>query len=120
MVLNQPIPPELAEGLVQEARRLAPDGVPTSRSGAAAAGKMWASFAGQYDTFLGVTPAEVPDRWRQVVASQFGERAIIYFKLQGLLLEEAAMGVLIQRLVAGPERRGDVNHGLGVPRLRTS
>jgi pyruvate,water dikinase len=34
------------------------------------------------------------------VASQFGEGAIIYFKLQGLLLEEAAMGVLIQRLVA--------------------
>ena len=46
-----------------------------------------------------MTPAEVPDRWRRVVASQFGEGAIIYFKLQGLLLEEAAMGVLIQRLV---------------------
>ena len=59
-----------------------------------------ASFAGQYETFLGVAPAEVPDRWRRVVASQFGEGAIIYFKLQGLLLEEAAMGVLIQRLVA--------------------
>ena len=59
-----------------------------------------ATFAGQYETFLGVAPEEVPERWRQVVASQFGERAMIYFKIQGLLLEEAAMGVLIQRLVA--------------------
>jgi pyruvate,water dikinase len=33
------------------------------------------------------------------VASQFAERALIYFKIQGLLLEEAAMGVLIQRVV---------------------
>ena len=47
-----------------------------------------------------MAPDEVPDYWRRVVASQFGEGAIIYFKLQGLLLEEAAMGVLIQRLVA--------------------
>jgi len=101
MVLAQPIPPELARALIQEARRLAPaeDHSLTVRSSGS-----WediaASFAGQYETFLGVAPAEVPERWRQVVASQFGEGAMIYFKLQGLLLEEAAMGVLIQRLVA--------------------
>jgi pyruvate,water dikinase len=101
LVLAQPIPPELAEALVQEARRLSPEGGHTltvrSSGGREDIG---ASFAGQYKTFLGVAPEEVPQRWRQVVASQFGEGAIIYFKLQGLLLEEAAMGVLIQRLVA--------------------
>jgi pyruvate,water dikinase len=101
LILAQPIPPELASALIQEARRLAPlgDHTLTVRSSGGQE-DIAASFAGQYETFLGVAPAEVPDRWRRVVASQFGEGAIIYFKLQGLLLEEAAMGVLIQRLVA--------------------
>ena len=58
-----------------------------------------ATFAGQYESFLGVAPEEVPEYWRQVVASQFGARALVYFKNQGLILEEAAMGVLIQRLI---------------------
>jgi pyruvate, water dikinase len=101
LVLAQPIPPELAQALVQEAQRLSPGGGHTLTVRSSGGREdMDASFAGQYKTFLGVAPAEVPQRWRQVVASQFGEGAIIYFKLQGLLLEEAAMGVLIQRLVA--------------------
>ncbi|MCK9375281.1 MAG: PEP-utilizing enzyme [Syntrophobacterales bacterium] len=100
LVLSQPLPPELAEALVMEARRLAPEGGHTLTVRSSGGREdIVASFAGQYETFLGVAPEEVPDRWRRVVASQFGERAIIYFKLQGLLLEEAAMGVLIQRLV---------------------
>ena len=100
LILAQPIPPELASALIQEAGRLAPAGDHTLTVRSSGGREdIAASFAGQYETFLGVTPAEVPDRWRRVVASQFGEGAIIYFKLQGLLLEEAAMGVLIQRLV---------------------
>ena len=100
LILAQPIPPELADGLIQEARRLAPAGDHTLTVRSSGGREdITASFAGQYETFLGVAPAEVPDHWRRVVASQFGEGAIIYFKLQGLLLEEAAMGVLIQRLV---------------------
>jgi pyruvate, water dikinase len=100
LILAQPIPPELSTALLQAAQRLAPEGdhALTVRSSGGRE-DITASFAGQYATFLGVAPAEVPDRWRRVVASQFGEGAIIYFKLQGLLLEEAAMGVLVQRLV---------------------
>ena len=100
LILAQPIPPELAAALIQEARRLAPAGDHTLTVRSSGGREdLAASFAGQYETFLGVAPEEVPDYWRRVVASQFGEGAIIYFKLQGLLLEEAAMGVLIQRLV---------------------
>ena len=100
LILAQPIPPELEQALLQAAGRLAPEGGQTLAVRSSGGREdMTASFAGQYKTFLGVAPAEVPDRWRRVVASQFGEAAIIYFKLQGLLLEEAAMGVLIQRLV---------------------
>lgn len=100
LILAQPIPPELEAALLTAAQSLAPEGG-HSLTVRSSGGRedVTASFAGQYKTFLGVAPAEVPDRWRRVVASQFGEGAIIYFKLQGLLLEEAAMGVLIQRLV---------------------
>ena len=100
MVLAQPIPGDLARVLVAEAQRLAAmpgQGLAVRSSGARE--DIAATFAGQYESFLGVAPEEVPQRWRQVVASQFGERALIYFKIQGLLLEEAAMGVLIQRLI---------------------
>jgi pyruvate,water dikinase len=100
LILAQPMPPELTGALLQAAQRLAPEGGHTLAVRSSGGREdSTASFAGQYKSFLGVTPAEVPDRWRRVVASQFGEGAIIYFKLQGLLLEEAAMGVLIQRLV---------------------
>jgi pyruvate,water dikinase len=100
LILAQPMPPELAGALLQAAQRLAPEGGHTLAVRSSGGREdITASFAGQYQSFLGVTPAEVPDRWRRVVASQFGEGAIIYFKLQGLLLEDAAMGVLIQRLV---------------------
>ncbi|MDP3182637.1 MAG: PEP/pyruvate-binding domain-containing protein [Desulfobaccales bacterium] len=120
MVLAQPVPEELAGALVAEARRLAgPEGRGLAVRSSGAREDIAATFAGQYESYLGVAPNEVPERWRQVVASQFGERALIYFKIQGLLLEEAAMGVLIQRLVearaAGvmfttdPES-GDSNH----------
>ncbi len=100
MVLSHPVPEELARALVAEAERLAPEpgqGLAVRSSGARE--DIEATFAGQYETFLGILPGEVPERWRQVVASQFSERALIYFKNQGLLLEDAAMGVLIQRLV---------------------
>ena len=100
LILAQPIPPELASALLTAAQRLAPEGGHTLAVRSSGGREdITASFAGHYKTFLGVAPAEVPDCWRRVVASQFGEAAIIYFKLQGLLLEEVAMGVLIQRLV---------------------
>jgi pyruvate,water dikinase len=101
MVLAQPIPEALQQGLLTESHRLAAAGPEAWLTVRSSGGRedLGATFAGQYESFLGVAPAEVPQRWRQVVASQFGERAMIYFKLQGLLPEEAAMGVLVQRLI---------------------
>ena len=100
MVVAQPIPAALQQGLLEESQRLAAG--PESRLAVRSSGgreDLGLTFAGQYDSFLGVAPEEAPRRWRQVVASQFGERALIYFKIQGLSVEEAAMGVLVQRLV---------------------
>ena len=100
LVLAQPLPAELAAALVAESRRLMDH--PGRRLAVRSSGTredIAATFAGQYETFLGVAPEEVPEYWRKVVASQFSARALVYFKNQGLILEEAAMGVLIQRLV---------------------
>src|SRR5208337_2034849 len=100
MVVAQPLPAALEQGLLEESQRLAAG--PESRLAVRSSGgreDLGLTFAGQYDSFLGVAPEEAPRRWRQVVASQFGERALLYFKIQGLQVEEAAMGVLVQRLV---------------------
>jgi pyruvate, water dikinase len=100
LVMAQPLPEELSRALVAEARRLSDGGrqVLIVRSSGGRE-DVSATFAGQYESFVAATPEEVPERWRQVVASQFGDRAIIYFHLQGLAPEEAAMAVLVQPLV---------------------
>lgn len=101
LVLAQPLPEELAAVLVAASRQLMDH--PGRRLAVRSSGAredIAATFAGQYETFLGVAPEEVPEYWRRVVASQFGALALAYFKNQGLILEEAAMGVLIQRLIA--------------------
>ena len=100
MVLAQPLPEELQQGLLTESGRLAE--ASGSRLAVRSSGgreDLGLCCAGQYESCLGVAPEEVPSCWRQVVASQFGERALICFKLEGLSLEDAAMGVLVQRLV---------------------
>ncbi|HEY9074622.1 MAG TPA: PEP/pyruvate-binding domain-containing protein, partial [Desulfobaccales bacterium] len=100
MILAQPLPEALQQDLLMESRRLAEaSGARLAVRSSGGREDLGLTFAGQYESFLGVAPEEVPSCWRQVVASQFGERAMIYFKLQGLSLEDAAMGVLIQRLV---------------------
>lgn len=100
LVLAQPLPEELNAALVAESRRLLDH--PGRRLAVRSSGAredIAATFAGQYESFLGALPEEVPEYWRKVVASQFGARALVYFQNQGLILEEAAMGVLIQRLI---------------------
>jgi pyruvate, water dikinase len=101
LIMAQPLPEELDRALVAEARRLSDGGrqVLIVRSSGGRE-DVTATFAGQYDSCLAAAPEETPERWRQVVASQFGDRAIIYFHLQGLQPEEAVMAVLVQPLIA--------------------
>jgi pyruvate,water dikinase len=100
MVLAQPVPEELAQTLKEEARRLAPD--PGQRLVVRSSGAqedVAATFAGLYASFLDVSPEEVPERWREVVASQFSARALAYYHDQGISPSDSAMSVLIQPLV---------------------
>ncbi len=54
-----------------------------------------ASHAGQYLTRLDVPYGDLPLAWREVVASAFHPDAVVYRYLRGLLLEQAAMAVLV-------------------------
>jgi pyruvate,water dikinase len=63
------------------------------------------SFAGQLDSFLRVPRAELASRVLDVVASAFGERALLYRRLHGLPLGEVRVAVLIQAMVDA-ERAG--------------
>lgn len=87
------------------------------------------SFAGQYSTFLNVHHEEILQKYREVIASLFTERAIFYFKTKGFQDYDMVMCVGIMEMVnakAGgvlytrdPNKDADdvlVNavHGLGI------
>ncbi len=57
------------------------------------------SFAGMYETLLGVRPEGVVDAYRQVLASLFSEDALRYRLYRGLQDDEPAMAVGVVALV---------------------
>lgn len=103
MIAQAPLPAELSEEIRAALERLAAgsggDGGLAVRSSA-----VWEdgefSFAGQYATFLNVSPAEVERRYREVVGSLFTPRALFYYRTKGFAEEEMAMAVGVMRMVA--------------------
>ncbi|MDE0555086.1 MAG: hypothetical protein OXI24_12760, partial [Candidatus Poribacteria bacterium] len=68
------------------------------RSSATAEDLAEASFAGQQDTFLNVTPEELLEALKACWASLWSERAIAYRETQGIAPEGLAMAVVIQEM----------------------
>ena len=68
------------------------------RSSATAEDLAEASFAGQQDTFLNVTPDELLDALKACWASLWSERAIAYRQAQGVADEGLAMAVVIEEM----------------------
>ena len=68
------------------------------RSSATAEDLAEASFAGQQDTFLNVTPDELLDALKACWASLWSERAIAYRQTQKIADEGLAMAVVIQEM----------------------
>ena len=68
------------------------------RSSATAEDLAEASFAGQQDTFLNVTPDELLDALKACWASLWSERAIVYRQTQDIADEGLAMAVVIQEM----------------------
>ena len=57
------------------------------------------SFAGQFDTLLGVAPGELEDAYRAVLASRFADRAVTYRLHGGFREVETPMAVLFMPLI---------------------
>jgi pyruvate,water dikinase len=57
------------------------------------------SFAGQYSTFLNVSGSSLLQRYKEVVASLFNQRALFYFKTKGLQEYDLVMSVAVLKMV---------------------
>lgn len=96
-----PIPPEIAEAIVQAYAAL-PGSSPAVavRSSATAEDLAKASFAGQQETYLNVSGVQaVLEATRKCWASLWTPRAIGYRARQGILPGEVALAVVVQLLV---------------------
>jgi len=96
-VLAAPLPGELAELLQRHLENLGTDRVAVRSS--ALQEDSYFSFAGQFETLLNVPSSQVKARYKEVVASQFTPRALVYCQTKGFSYQELAMGVLVMKMV---------------------
>ena len=100
LVLEAEVEAELADDITAAHRELGDDASVAVRSSACAEDSETASYAGQQETFLHVRGADkVLERVRDCWASFFSERALFYREKHGSL-EDLAMAVVVQRMVA--------------------
>jgi pyruvate, water dikinase len=57
------------------------------------------SFAGLHESVLNVPPEQVPEAYKQVLASLYSPEALAYRLRMGMIGEEAAMSVLCQEMI---------------------
>ena len=97
LILRAPVPDDLAAAITAEVERLAASHAGplrlAVRSSAVGEDALGASFAGQYRSELNVTPEDVLDTWREVVASKYGVTAMTYRHNRGIPDEDVAMCV---------------------------
>lgn len=92
---------ELPEAALAAITDLVDDGQPyVVRSSATAEDLPSASFAGQHDTVLDVSgPEEIAEAVRRCMASLFTDRAVSYRAVNDIAHSEAAMAVVVQRMI---------------------
>lgn len=102
------LPPELEENLRQAAARLSCNRVAVRSS--AVGEDTGLSFAGQFATLLNVPAADLPQHYKEVIASKFTPQAIFYWKFHGFSVEELPMAVGVLAMV--PARASGVAFSL--------
>jgi len=91
---------EAVEELLQGIQQLSPDGERLAvRSSAIDEDGVDHSFAGQLDTFLNVSAADVVSRVHEVHRSGFGDRVRAYRRERGLTRQTTPTAVIVQRMV---------------------
>lgn len=97
LIRAAPVPPEVATAITAAARRL--DGRFVAVRSSAVGEDEGFSFAGQFATLLNVSPAELVEHYKTVVASKFTPQAIFYWKYHGFSAQELPMAVGCLELV---------------------
>jgi len=100
-IVNSPFPTELEEKLVDAFKGLTSGwGSVAVRSSATLEDALEASFAGQYETYLGVrSDGEFLESVKKCFASLFTDRAVTYRMKMGLPQDSVRMAVIAQALV---------------------
>jgi pyruvate, water dikinase len=114
LLMQGDIPEEMGEHIERAARILAPaTGLLAVRSSATAEDS-FLSFAGQYDTLINVPFQDVLSGYKQIIASKYGYRAVVYRIRNGLSDYETPMAVLfmpmIESKVSGVVHTLDMEH----------
>jgi pyruvate,water dikinase len=103
LIKGAPIPEDLEDALEEQAERLTafhgPEVPLAIRSSAQGEDLPGRSCAGMYRTLLGATPDEILDAYREVVASKYEARAMIYRLNYGIRDDHVAMCVGCMPLV---------------------
>jgi pyruvate, water dikinase len=90
-VRQAPLPEDLELAILEAARVFGK--APISVRSSAVGEDTELSFAGQFATLLNVSPADIIQHYKEVVASKFTSRAIFYWKYKNFSLDELPMGV---------------------------
>lgn len=100
IILDAPVPPEIAEAIEAAYAGLGEDMAVAVRSSATAEDLPSASFAGQQDTYLNVVGAgPVVEAVRRCWASLWTDRAVSYRATRGIDPAAVALAVVVQRMV---------------------
>jgi len=104
MIEKTPIPESIVNKIVEAYEELArkcgkPDVLVAVRSSATAEDLPDASFAGQQDTFLNVSPEDLAEKVRACWSSLFTSRAISYREEKGFSHEEVLLSVGVMEMV---------------------
>jgi pyruvate,water dikinase len=102
MVTQAPLPDEILSAIREACLKLASggtDGFSLSVRSSAPSEDGHFSFAGQYASYLNVTPEAVADRYREVLASLFTPRALFYSLSRGFDDKDMVMAVGVMRMV---------------------
>ncbi len=97
LIIRAAVPPDLEEAIMDSYRHLeakAGEGVKVSmRSSALGEDLAGTSFAGQYRSQLNVSPEDLIEAYKEIVASKYSLQAIAYRLNRGILDEDVAMCV---------------------------
>jgi pyruvate, water dikinase len=90
-VIQAVLPEDLSQAITEAAKIFG--GAPISVRSSAVGEDTELSFAGQFATLLNVSPEEIVQHYKEVVASKFTSRAIFYWKYKNFSLDELPMAV---------------------------